>query len=135
MTFSDPVANMLTIIRNANMRNYKTVIFPHSSFKWNTCKKLEDCGFLSQCWIDKKEEKKWKIKVDIKYNNKNSRIHEIKKISKPSQHIHLKAKKIKKYCSRYGLYLISTSLPETPLLTHREALEKKQGGKVILFIC
>jgi len=132
MTFTDPVANMLTVIRNANMRGHKTVVFPHSSFKWQICKKLEEKNFLSQCWFD---EKNREIKVDIRYNNQNSRIHEIKKISKPSQHIHLKAKKIKKYCSRYGLYLISTSLPETPLLTHREALEKKQGGKVILFIC
>ncbi|CAI2192606.1 9528_t:CDS:2, partial [Funneliformis geosporum] len=58
------------------------------------------------------------------------RIHQIKKISKPSQHIHLKAKEIKKYCHHRGVYLISTSLPETPLLTHREALVQNQGEKV-----
>jgi small subunit ribosomal protein S8 len=131
MTLSDPVANMLTTIRNANMRGYKTVIFPYSSFKWQICKKLEESNFLSQCYFDQKNRN---IKVDIKYNNQNSRIHEIKKISKPSQHIHLRVKEIKKYCRRHGIYLISTSLPETPLLTHREALTKNQGGKVIFFI-
>ena len=131
MTLSDPVANMLTTIRNANMRGYKTVTFPYSSFKWQICKKLEEVNYLSQCWFD---EKNRKIKADIKYNNQNSRIHQIKKISKPSQHIHLRVKEIRKYCYRHGIYLISTSLSETPLLTHREALEKKQGGKVILFI-
>ena len=128
MTFSDPVANMLTVIRNANMRGYKTVAFPYSSFKWNTCKKLEENNFLAQCWLD---EKNRKIKADIKYNNKNSRIHEIKKISKPSQHIHLRVKEIKKYCRGRGIYFISTPLG---LLTHREALEKNQGGKVLFFI-
>jgi len=46
----------------------------------------------------------------------------------------LRAKEIKKHCQRRGIYLISTSLSETPLLTHREALVKNQGGKVILFI-
>lgn len=49
MTFSDPVANMLTTIRNANMRGYRTVVFPHSTFKWAICKKLEANNFLSQC--------------------------------------------------------------------------------------
>ena len=128
MTLSDPVANMLTIIRNANMRGYKTVVFPYSSFKWQICKKLENHNFLSQCWLD---EKNRKIKADIKYHNQNSRIHQVKKISKPSQHIHLRVKDLKKHCCGRGFYFISTPLG---LLTHREALEKKQGGKVIFFI-
>ena len=128
MTFTDPVANMLTVIRNANMRGYKTVVFPHSSFKWQICKKLEDSNFLSQCWFDEKNKK---IKVDIKYNNQNSRIHQVKKISKPSQHIHLRVEEIKNNCRGRGVYLISTSLG---LLTHREALAQNQGGKVIFFI-
>jgi len=128
MTLSDPVANMLTSIRNANLRGYKTVVFPYSSFKWQICKKLENHNFLSQCWLD---EKNRKIKADIKYNNQNSRIHQVKKISKPSQHIHLRVKDLKKHCRCRGFYFISTPLG---LLTHREALEKKQGGKVIFFI-
>ncbi|RHZ35427.1 uS8 family ribosomal protein [endosymbiont GvMRE of Glomus versiforme] len=128
MNLSDPVANMLTIIRNANMRGYRTAIFPYSSFKWKICKKLEENDFLLQCWFD---EKNRNIKADIKYSNQNSHIHQIKKISKPSQHIHLKAKNLKKHCRNRGVYLISTS---AGLLTHREALKKNQGGKVIFFI-
>ena len=130
MTFSDPVANMLTTIRNANMRGYRTIVFPYSSFKWRICEKLKG-NFLSQCWFD---EKNRNIKVEIKYSQQRSKIQEIKKISKPSQHIHLRVKEIEETCRDRGIYLISTSLPETPLLTHREALAKKQGGKVILFI-
>ncbi|KLL05339.1 MAG: 30S ribosomal protein S8 [Mycoplasmataceae bacterium RV_VA103A] len=128
MNLSDPVANMLTFIRNANMRGYKTVTFPYSAFKWQICKKLVGNNFLSQCWYDDKNRN---IKVDIKYANQNSCIHQIKKISKPSQHIHLRVKEIKKNCRGHGFYFISTPLG---LLTHREALVKNQGGKVIFFI-
>jgi len=49
MTFSDPVANMLTTIRNANMREFRNVVFPYSSLKWKICKKLEENNFLSHC--------------------------------------------------------------------------------------
>jgi len=130
MTLSDPVANMLTVIRNANMRGYRTVSFPHSSFKWAICKKLEEINFLSQCWFD---EKNRRIKAEIKYSNEKSRINQLKKISKPSQHIHLNAEQLKKYSQKHGVYLISTSSP-SGLLTNREAMEKKIGGKVIMFI-
>jgi small subunit ribosomal protein S8 len=128
MTFTDPVANMLTSIRNANMRSYHSVSFPYSAFKWRVSQKLKDESFLSGCWSD---EKKRQIKVRIKYNNKDSHIHQIKKISKPSQHIHWKISDIKRKCHGYGVYLISTS---QGLLTHREALAKNLGGKAIFFI-
>ncbi|CFW92884.1 30S ribosomal protein S8 [endosymbiont DhMRE of Dentiscutata heterogama] len=128
MNLSDPVANMLTSIRNANMRGYKTVIFPYSVFKWQICKKLVGNNFLSQCWYDDKNRN---IKVDIKYANQNSRIHQIKKISKPSQHIHWQVAELKKNCRGRGFYFISTPFG---LLTHREALAKNQGGKIIFFI-
>lgn len=131
MTFSDPVANMLTSIRNANLRSYRTVNFPFSVLKWKICQKLQENNFLSECWID---EKNRQIKAKIKYHNRNSNIHQLKKISKPSQHIHWKVPEIKKNCHNYGIYLISTSLPEAPLLTQHEALAKNQGGKAILFI-
>ena len=128
MTFTDPVANMLTAIRNANMRGHRKVNFPYSNFKWRICQKLTENNYLTKC---QKEEKERKIAVEIKYTKEGSRIHQIKKISKPSQHIHLRTKEIKKNCRNHGLYLFSTS---QGLLTHREALEKKQGGKVIFFI-
>lgn len=129
MTLSDPVANMLTTIRNANMRNYRTVSFPHSSFKWRICEKLKENNFFSKCWFDEKNKI---IKAEIKYANENSCIQQLQKISKPSQHIHLKVAEIKKNCrGRHRVYFISTS---SGLLTHQEALAKKQGGKVIFFI-
>lgn len=128
MTLSDPVANMLSSIRNANMRGYRTVSFFSSSFKLSICEKLKENNFLSNYWYDKKNRK---IKAEIKYRNKYSCINELKKISKPSQHIHIKYKEIKKKCQGYGVYFISTSFG---ILTHKEALEKKIGGKLIFLI-
>jgi ribosomal protein S8 len=85
MTFSDPVANMLASINNANLRFYRSLSFPFSNLKWEICKKFRENNFLSECWID---EKNHRIKVKIKYSNRDSNIHQLKKISKPSQHIH-----------------------------------------------
>ncbi|CAJ0914563.1 1298_t:CDS:10 [Entrophospora sp. SA101] len=85
------------------------------------CQKLTENNYLAKIH---KEEKSKNITVEIKYAKEGSRIHQIKKISKPSQHIHVRATEIKKNCRQRGLYLISTS---QGLLTQREALEKKQG--------
>jgi small subunit ribosomal protein S8 len=128
MTFSDPVANMLATIRNANMRAFRNVVFPYSSFKWSICEKLEKSNFLSNCWFDKKNKN---IKIKIKYFNQHSNIHEIKKFSSASRHIYLKSKEIKNYCRGRSIFFISTPFG---LLTHHEALEKSAGGKLIFSI-
>jgi small subunit ribosomal protein S8 len=123
--FTDPIANMFTCLRNANLRRQRTVSFPYSRFKLNICKKLEGNNFLTECWVD---ENKKIIKVKIKYFNKNSSLHEIKRISKISQRIYLNLSQIKKECVGRRTYLISTS---QGLLTHREAIDKKVGGELI----
>jgi small subunit ribosomal protein S8 len=92
------------------------------------CQKLAETNYLANC---QQEENKKNITAKIKYSRGKSHIHEIKKISKPSQHIHVRVKEIKKYCPRKGTYVISTPLG---LLTQREAVEKNQGGKIIFFI-
>ena len=125
---TDPIANMFTCLRNANLRRYRTVSFPYSRFKLDICKKLEESNYLTEHWVD---ENKKNIKVEIKYFNKDSSLHEIKKISKPSQRIYLSFSQIKKKCLGRRTYLISTS---RGLLTHREALDKKIGGELIGFI-
>lgn len=125
---TDPIADMFTCLRNSNSRRYRTVSFPYSRFKLNICKKLQEKNYLTEHWVD---ENKRIIKVEIKYFNKNSSLHEIKKISKPSQRIYFNLSQIKKKCLGRRTYLISTS---QGLLTHREALDKKIGGELIGFI-
>jgi small subunit ribosomal protein S8 len=126
---TDPISDMLTRIRNANMRSYREVSFPFSKFKWLICEKLKENGFFLESWTTKD---KREIKVQIKHFNKFSSIDELKKISKLSQRIYFTKEEIKKNClGRKRTYFISTS---KGLMTHREALEKKVGGEVIFFI-
>ena len=131
MTFSDPVSNMLASIRNANLRGYHALKFPYSKLKWEICKKMQENNFLSECWFDQIN---YQIKVRVKYTGRKSNIHQLKKISKPSQHIHWNVDEIKKNSRNFGIYFISTSFSKMPILTNREALDKNIGGKVILFI-
>lgn len=125
---TDPISDMLTRIRNANMRSYREVSFPFSKFKFLICEKLKENGFFLESWVTKD---KRDIKVKIKYFNKFSSINEVKKISKPSQRIYFTKEEIKKNCLGRRIYLVSTS---KGLMTHREALEKKIGGEIIFFI-
>jgi len=125
---TDPIADMFTRLRNANLRRKRTVAFPYSRFKLSICKKLEENNYLTQHYVDENDKT---IKVEIKYFNKDSSLHEIKKISKPSQQIYLSLPQIKKKCLGRRIYLFSTS---QGLLTHREALEKKVGGELIGFV-
>lgn len=128
MNFSDPVANMLSIIRNANMAGHRSVRFPYSHFKEKICEKMKSNLFFSDYWID---ECKKVIKAKIRYCNSFSKINSLKKISKPSQSIYVKSKDIPVKCRRFGTYFISTS---SGIMTHREAAEKGIGGKLIFVI-
>jgi len=125
--FTDPIADLLTRLRNAN-QNQKTVIIPASRFKLEICKILKENNFLSQYYWD---QEKRVIKVDIKYNNKDSLLNELKRISKPSCRIYLTAQELKKKCVGYRLYLVSTS---QGLLSHREALKRNIGGELVCSI-
>lgn len=125
---TDPISDMLTRIRNANMRSYREVSFPFSKFKWLICEKLKENNFLLESWTTKDNRD---IKVKIKYFNKDSSIDQLKRISKPSQRIYFTAEELKKNCLGRRVYLVSTS---KGLMTHREAIGKKIGGELIFFI-
>ncbi|WNE41505.1 MAG: 30S ribosomal protein S8 [Mycoplasmataceae bacterium] len=125
---TDPISDMLTRIRNANMRSYREVSFPFSKFKFLICEKLKENDFLLESWVTKD---KREIKVKIKHFNKISSIDALKKISKPSQRIYFTKEEIKKNCLGKRIYLVSTS---KGLMTHKEALVKKIGGEIIFFI-
>jgi small subunit ribosomal protein S8 len=125
---TDPISDMLTRIRNANMRSYREVSFPFSKLKWLICEKLKENNFLLENW---KVNNNREIKIKIKYFNKNSSIDQLKRISKPSQRIYFTKEEIKKGCLGRRTYLISTS---KGLMTHKEAIEKKIGGELIFFV-
>jgi len=123
----DPIADMLTSIRNAQVVLKETVKIPFSKFKLELAKVLEKNGFV------KKVEKKGRgikrvIEIKLKYEDKIPVISGLKKISKPGQRIYAGAREIKPVRSGYGISIISTS---KGLMTDKEVRKQNIGGEVI----
>lgn len=127
---TDPISDMLTVIRNAQAVLHPTVEIPFSNLKYELAKILQKQGFIEQ--IEKKGKKtKRFIEITLKYDNKRSVISGIRRISKPGQRIYLSALKIKKIKGGYGMSIISTS---RGLMTDKEARKNKLGGEVLCAI-
>ena len=123
----DPIADMLTSIRNAQAVLKETVKIPFSKLKLELAKVLEKNDFV------KKVEKKGRgikrvIEIKLKYEDKAPVISGLKKISKPGQRIYARAKEIKPVRSGYGISIISTS---KGLMTDKEVRKQNIGGEVI----
>lgn len=123
----DPIADMLTSIRNAQAVLKETVKIPFSKFKFELAKVLEKNGFV------KKVEKKGRgikriIEIKLKYEDKIPVISGLKKISKPGQRIYAGVTEIKPVRSGYGISIISTS---KGLMTDKEVRRQNIGGEVI----
>lgn len=123
----DPVADMLTSIRNTQAVLGKKVIVPFSKLKYKIAKLLEKEGFVEKVSKKGRGVKK-KIMIKLKYQDDRPFISGLKKISKPGRSIHLGAKEIRPVRSGYGISIISTS---QGLLTDKEARKKNIGGEVI----
>jgi len=123
----DPVADMLTQIRNASAVKKETVAVPFSNLKFEIAKILEKEGFVVQ--VDKRGRKeKKKIEIALRYENGQPSISGLKKISKTGQRIYKCYRDIKRIRGGYGMTIISTS---KGLMTDKEARKKKLGGEVI----
>ena len=125
---TDPIADMLNRIRNAQAVLKATVDIPFSDLKYGIAKILEKKGFVAK--IEKKGKKTRRtIEITLKYDANQPVISGLKRISKPGQRIYKKAKEIKPVKGGYGVAVIST--PKEGLVTDKEARKKKLGGEVI----
>ncbi len=132
MTMSDPIADMLTRIRNANTAKHDTVDIPSSKMKLAIADILVDEGYIAK--YDLVDDGKFKnIRVYLKYNNnKNERvISGIKRISKPGLRVYAGGDELPKVLGGLGTAIISTN---QGVLTDKQAREKKIGGEVLAFI-
>jgi len=119
----DPIANMLTIIRNGYMAKKSEVSFPFSKFKLEVAKILEKEGYLSK--VDKKDSL---ISASLVYEKQEPKLNQIKKISKLGLRVYSKSKHLKSHKGGRGIYIISTPLG---VMTDKDARYKKLGGEVI----
>ncbi len=132
----DPIADMLTRIRNASLVRKEEVVLPMSKVKFNIAKILEKEGFVSNVSIisggeDLKKNKASKfdqIKIVLKYEDGKPRVTLLKRISKPGRRIYVDKNSIGKVLNGFGISIISTS---KGIMTGREAQRQKIGGELI----
>lgn len=124
---TDPIADMLTQIRNGQAVAHQTVIIPFSKIKFALAKLLEKEGLLAGVETQGRKINK-AIEIKLKYEKGLPVISGLKKISKPGQRIYIKASQIRPIKQGYGLAVISTS---QGLMTNKEAKSKGLGGELL----
>ena len=132
MTMSDPIADMLTIIRNANTAKHDTVDVPSSKMKLAIAQILLEEGYIKK--YDIVEEGNFKtIRITLKYNaDKTERIISgIKRISKPGLRVYAGKEDLPKVLGGLGIAIISTN---QGVVTDKKARELQVGGEVLAFV-
>lgn len=125
--FTDPIADMLTRIRNAAQAHKTELVLPYSKFKASLAAVLAKEGFISG--FSEVEERHKALQINLKYDQSGaSVIAGIKRVSKPGQRIYLPAAKIPRTNSGFGITVVSTPLG---LMTDRQARKVKVGGEII----
>jgi len=128
---TDPIADMLTRIRNANAMRYKEVEIPASKLKVEIAKILKETGFINDYKI-KKNNVQDIIVLSLKYGeNKERVITGLKRISKPGLRVYVKANEVPRVLNGLGIAIISTS---KGIMTDKEAREASLGGEVLAYI-
>ena len=127
---TDPIADMLTRIRNANQMRYKEVEVPASKIKIEIARILKEEGFISDYKI-KKNNIQDNIVLYLKYSGKERVITGLKRISKPGLRVYAKAEEIPTVLSGLGIAIISTS---KGMMTDKNARKASLGGEVLAYI-
>ena len=127
---TDPIADMLTRIRNANTMRYKEVEIPSSKVKVEIAKILKNEGFINDYKI-KKNNVQDIIVLSLKYNNKERVITGLKRISKPGLRVYAKSSEIPKVLNGLGIAILSTS---KGIMTGKDAKAANLGGEVLAYI-
>ena len=128
MSFTDPIADMITRIRNAQMRILSTVSIPNSRFRARILDVLKEEGYISDYKFLSDKKNKGSLIVNLKYNNGLPVIKEIRRISKPGRRIYTKADSIPKIQSGLGIAIVSTSVG---IMSDNAARSKNIGGEII----
>jgi small subunit ribosomal protein S8 len=128
--YTDPIADYLTRVRNAQMARHKVVEIPGSKIKKELTKILEDKGYiLSHKFED--DDKQGIIKIALKYNNNVPAIKKIQRISKPGLRKYCGAGELPRVLNGLGIAIISTS---KGVITDKEARKENIGGEIICHV-
>lgn len=131
MTMTDPIADMLTRLRNASSAYHESVSMPYSKMKAAIANILQTEGYIKDYQVEEARVGKTLV-LNLKYGAKRERaISGVKRVSKPGLRVYAKSNKLPKVMGGLGVAIISSS---SGLLTDREAADKGVGGEVIAYI-
>ena len=131
MTMTDPIADMLTRLRNANSAYHDRVVMPHSKIKANIAEILQREGYIAGFHAEDAAVGK-SLVVELKFGpNRERSIAGLRRVSKPGLRVYAKSTSLPKVLGGLGVAIISTS---TGLLTDRQAAKKGVGGEVLAFV-
>jgi len=128
MSNTDPISDMITRIRNAQLRALNTVIIPNSKLREKILEVLKEEGYISNYKTSSNEKNTKFLLVDLKYNNGVPVIKEISRVSKPGRRVYTKADSIPKIQNGLGIAIVSTS---KGIMTDNDARSQKIGGEII----
>ena len=128
MTFVDPIGDMLTRIRNGQMRSLNKINIPFSNFRLKILEVLKKEGYIIDFNIDNGKKKIKFLSVDLKYYEGQPVIKEIKRVSKPGRRVYSKATSIPKVLNGLGLAILSTS---KGVMSDADAIKNNLGGEII----
>ena len=131
MNTTDPIADMLTRIRNANSAKHKEVDIPASNMKRAIAQILLDEGYIAS-FEEIKDEKQGMLRITLKYDENGKRVIDgLKRISKPGLRVYASKEELPKVLNGLGIAIISTS---KGLKTDKEARELGVGGEVLAYV-
>lgn len=131
MTMTDPIADMLTRVRNANSAHHDVVSMPSSKLKSNIAEILKREGYIAS-WQIEDAEVGQTLTIELKYGpNRERSIAGVRRVSKPGLRVYAKSTNLPKVLGGLGVAIISTS---SGLLTDRQAEAKGVGGEVLAYV-
>ena len=128
MSLSDPIGDMIARIKNAQLRNHKTLKLPSSNFKVKISEVLKKEGFIIDYKVESKKTNKIDLTINLKYNSGSPVISEIERISKPGRRIFSSAESLPKINNGLGIAIISTP---KGVMTDIDARKQRLGGEII----
>jgi small subunit ribosomal protein S8 len=131
MTMTDPIADMLTRLRNANTAYHDTVVMPHSKIKAGIAAILKQEGYIADWRVEDAEVGKT-LTLDLKFGPSRERsIAGVRRVSKPGLRVYAKSTSLPRVLGGLGVAIISTS---SGLLTDKQASKKGVGGEVLAYV-
>ena len=128
MILADPIGDMITRIRNAQLRTLYNVKVPSSKYRAKILEVLKQEGYISNYKLLPDSKNKSSLVVDLKYYNGLPVIKEIKRVSRPGRRVYARADSIPKILNGLGLAIVSTSMG---IMSDSDARMKKVGGEII----